>query len=44
MKLTSILKAMVPMVLGVIVAGFVLKWGHENDIPLIKDAAAGFDQ
>lgn len=29
---------------GVIVAGYFLKWGYDNDIPGLKEAAGGFDQ
>lgn len=29
---------------GVIFAGFLVKWGYDNDIPVLKDAAGGFDQ
>ena len=28
---------------GVVLAGFLLKWGYDNDIPILKDAANGFD-
>ncbi len=28
---------------GVILGGLVLKMGHENDWPIVKDAAKGFD-
>lgn len=31
-------------VIGVIVAGLILKNGYANDWPVIKDAAEGYDQ
>jgi|7_EtaG_2_1085326.scaffolds.fasta_scaffold40265_2 hypothetical protein len=40
-------KYLVPILLaaaGVIVAGVAMKWGYENDVPGLKDAANGFDQ
>lgn len=43
MTIKGLLKAMVPMVLGVIAAGYLLKLGHDNDIPFLKDAHSGFD-
>lgn len=39
-------KYLVPVLLtaiGVIAAGVAIKWGNENDIPLLKEAAEGFD-
>lgn len=40
-------KYLMPVLLtavGVIAAGFMVKWGYDNDIPILKDAAGGFDQ
>lgn len=40
-------KYLVPILLaalGVITAGIAMKFGHENDVPVLKDAASGFDQ
>tara|TARA_R110000751_G_C13791630_1_gene482209 strand:+ start:4696 stop:4824 length:129 start_codon:yes stop_codon:yes gene_type:complete len=38
------LKPIILTALGVIVAGIALKWGYDNDIPGLKEAAGGFDQ
>ena len=43
MKIGTILKASVGVIVGVIAAGLVMKWAREADIPLIKDAVDGFD-
>ena len=39
MKVNGFFKAMLPVVVAVIAALFLIKWGDDNDIPVLSDVA-----
>jgi hypothetical protein len=39
MTFKGFFKAMLPVVVSVIVALFVIKWGDDNDVPVLTDVA-----
>lgn len=41
---TAFIKATLPVIAGVILAGVLLDMGYRNNWPVIKQAANGFDQ
>jgi len=43
MSLKNVLMGAAIAALGVAIAGYAMKWGHENDVPFLKDAHDGFD-
>ena len=43
-SLGTLIRQAIYVAVGVIFAGVLLKYGYENDVPVLKDAAQGFDQ
>lgn len=42
-KFTKYMIGAVVVVVGIVGAGLLLKWGAENDVAFLKDAREGFD-
>lgn len=43
MKLNTMVKNVAVVVLGVVIAGFIISWGKDNDVPGFDRVHDGFD-